>query len=209
VKRYRFLLASPLLLAALALGSCKARSPAQATPGTSPSVSTATPTAVVTSGGSGLNDMLLKAGFAVPNTDVAASDFTLPALDGKKLSLASYRGQFVFLSFWATWCGPCKLELPSLQALYDRLKKKGFVILAVDLAEEPATVSAFVKAQAMTFPVALDKDGAVGGAYGAQSIPTNFLVDRTGKILARIVGFDGIAWDSPERIALFEKLLAL
>jgi peroxiredoxin len=204
VKRSRFLLASPLLLAVL-LGSCTARPGAQAT-GSLPR--TELKPAASTSG-SAINDMLLKAGFAVPNTDVAASDFTLPALDGKKLSLASYRGQFVFLSFWATWCGPCKLEVPSLQALYEKLKQKGFVILAVDLAEEPSTVSAFVKAHAMTFPVALDKDGAVGGAYGAQSIPTNFLVDRTGKILARIVGFDGIAWDSPERIALFEKLLAL
>jgi thiol-disulfide isomerase/thioredoxin len=198
------LLCASMLLAVL-LGSCTARPGAQAT-GSQPRTE---PTPAVSSGGSAINDMLLKAGFAVPNSDVEATDFSLPALDGIKQSLASYRGRFVFLSFWATWCGPCKQEIPSLQALYEKLKQKGFVVVAVDLAEEPSTVRAFVKAHAMTFPVVLDSDGAIGGAYGAQSIPTNFLVDRKGKVLARIVGFDGIEWDSPERIALFEKLLAL
>jgi thiol-disulfide isomerase/thioredoxin len=155
------------------------------------------------------NEMLLKAGFAVPKAEIAASDFTLESLDGRRVSLASYKGSLVFLSFWATWCGPCKQELPSAQALYDKLKKKGFVIVAVDVMEENKTVSAFVKANRMTFPVLLDADGRVGGEYDARSIPTNYLVDRKGKILARIVGYDGTPWDSPERVALFEKLLAM
>ena len=154
-------------------------------------------------------DMLLKAGFAVPKAEIAATDFTLKTLDGKDVSLASYKGSFVFLSFWATWCGPCKQELPSVQALYDKLKAKGFVILAVDVMETAKTVSDFVKANRMTFPVLLDADGSVGGEYDARSIPTNYLIDRHGKILARIVGYDGTPWSSPERVALFEKLLSM
>jgi thiol-disulfide isomerase/thioredoxin len=156
-----------------------------------------------------INEMLLKAGFAVPKTEVDSTDFTLESLDGKSVSLASYKGSLVFLSFWATWCGPCKQELPSAQALYEKLKSKGFLIVAVDVMEENKTVSAFVKANRMTFPVLLDADGKVGGEYDARSIPTNYIVDRRGKILARIVGYDGTPWDSPQRIALFEKLLAM
>ena len=156
-----------------------------------------------------VNEMLLKAGFAVPKAEIAASDFTLESPDGKNVSLASFKGSLVFLSFWATWCGPCKQELPSVQALYDKLKSKGFIVVAVDVMEENKTVSVFVKANRMTFPVLLDADGKVGGKYNARSIPTNYLLDRKGKILARIVGFDGTLWDSPERVALFEKLLAM
>ena len=155
------------------------------------------------------NEMLLKAGFAVPKAEVDSTDFTLESVDGTSVSLASYKGSLVFLSFWATWCGPCKQELPSAQALYEKLKSKGFLIVAVDVMEEKKTVSAFVRANRMTFPVLLDADGRVGGEYDARSIPTNYIVDRRGKILARIVGYDGTPWDSPARIALFEKLLAM
>jgi peroxiredoxin len=156
-----------------------------------------------------VNEMLLKAGFAVPKAEVDASDFTLESLDGKSVSLASYKGSFIFLSFWATWCGPCKQELPSAQALYEKLKSRGFLILAVDVMEESKTVNDFVKANRMTFPVLLDTDGRVGGEYDARSIPTNYIIDRKGKILARVVGYDGTPWDSPGRVALFEKLLAM
>ena len=173
---------------------------------------TSTPAAEKASGSAApgsVNEMLLKAGFAVPKAEVEASDFTLQSLDGKSVSLASYKGSLVFLSFWATWCGPCKQELPSVQALYEKLKSKGLLIVAVDVMEENKTVNDFVKANRMTFPVLLDADGRVGGEYDARSIPTNYIVDRAGKILARVVGYDGTPWDSPARIALFEKLLAM
>jgi thiol-disulfide isomerase/thioredoxin len=156
-----------------------------------------------------VSQMLLHAGFAVPKADVNATEFTLQSLDGKSVSLSSFKGKLVFLSFWATWCGPCKQELPSVQALYEKLKAKGFVILAVDVMEDKKTVSNFVKANAMTFPVLLDSSGSVGRDYDAGSIPTNYLLDRNGKILARIVGYDGTEWTDPARVALFEKLLSL
>jgi peroxiredoxin len=154
-------------------------------------------------------DILLKAGFAVPKAEIAATEFTLKTLDGKDVSLASYRGSLVFLSFWATWCGPCKQELPSVQALYDTLKAKGFTIMAVDVMETGKTVADFARTNRLTFPVLLDVDGRVGGEYDARSIPTNYIIDRKGKILARIVGYDGTPWNNPERVALFEKLLSM
>ena len=96
-----------------------------------------------------------------------------------------------------------------MQALYEKLKAKGFVIVAVDLGEDRKVVSDFMKKNGYTFPVLLDTTGAVGGGYGARSIPTNYLLDRKGNIIARKIGVDGVEWNSPERVALFEKLLAL
>jgi len=153
-------------------------------------------------------ELLAQAGLDVPQKDIPSVDFTLESLDGKKISLSSYKGSFVFLSFWATWCPPCKKEMPGLQALYEKLKAKGFVIVAVDLGEDKKVVSAFIKKNGYTFPVLLDTTGAIGGGYGAQSIPTNYILDRKGNIIARKVGIDGVEWDSAERVALFEKLLA-
>jgi peroxiredoxin len=93
-----------------------------------------------------------------------------------------------------------------MQALYEKLQARGLVILAVDLAEEPAVVRDYVKQNKLTFPVLLDKTGEVGGIYGAQSIPTTYLIDRAGNVLGRGVGARW-TWDSPEIVALFEKLL--
>jgi thiol-disulfide isomerase/thioredoxin len=217
---------APLALSAvvLLLGSCAPKQPA-ATASTGPSVpagpsiSAAAP-AATSPGGSTTEskytppagstaEMLLKAGFDIPKTDIMASDFTLTSLEGKKVKLSSFKGKVVFLSFWATWCGPCKAELPSVQAMYQKLKGKGLELLAVDVMEDRKTVSDFLQANGMSFPVLLDSDGSVGGTYGSGSIPTNFIIDRSGKILARIVGYDGVEWTSEERLALFDKLLAL
>jgi hypothetical protein len=97
-----------------------------------------------------------------------------------------------------------------MQILYDRLKSKGLTIIAVDLMEDKNTVAAFLRQNKYTFPVLLDSDGKVGGSslYGVRAIPTNYVLDRTGRIVARAVGVGGPTWTSPERVALFEKLLA-
>ena len=196
----------PLVLAAAGLLACSPR-PAAPAASSAPAPAAAAGAATDTGPGSA-GQMLLKAGFQVPKNEFAAEDFTLKNLDGKDVSLSSFKGKLVFLSFWATWCGPCKQELPSVQALYDRLKTKGFEILAVDVMEDGKAVAGFVKANKMTFPVLLDTNGAVGRTYDAGSIPTNYIVDRNGKILARVVGYDGTEWTDPSRIAIFEKLLS-
>jgi peroxiredoxin len=153
--------------------------------------------------------LLNAAGFQVPNVEVEAPDFTLASLDGKQVSLSGLKGNLVFLNFWATWCGPCQVEIPSLKALYEKLKAKGLVILGVDLSESAADVSRFVKEKGMTFPVLLDSNSAVGMIYASRSIPVTYIIDRAGTVLARKVGFDGSAWDSPENVFLVEELLAM
>jgi thiol-disulfide isomerase/thioredoxin len=213
--KIRFL--SPLL-AMLLLLSCGPRLPAGSTARDQTAVSgdgqstAAAPSAAQEASSpvaGSISERLVQAGFAIPKAEISATDFTLPGLDGKTVGLSSFRGKLVILSFWATWCGPCKQELPSIQALYEKLKGKGLTVVAVDLMEDPKTVGDFVKSYGMTFPVLLDGHGKVGGIYDAGSIPTNYLVDRKGKILARVVGYDGVEWTSPERLALFEKLLSM
>jgi len=198
----------PLLAAAMLL-SCapKQKSAATAQPAQPTAVQAAAADPAPAPGS--VAEGLVKAGFSVPKADISAVDFSLPSLDGKTVSLASFRGRVVLLSFWATWCGPCKQELPSIQALYEKMKSKGLTVVAVDLMEDGKTVGDFVKAHGMTFPVLIDGSGKVGGTYDAGSIPTNYLVDRKGRILARVVGFDGVDWTSPGRLALFEKLLSM
>jgi thiol-disulfide isomerase/thioredoxin len=155
------------------------------------------------------NELLSNAGFQVPKSPVDSTDFTLDTLGGGKTSLSSYKGKLVFLNFWATWCGPCNIELPAITALYNKLKAKGLVVVGVDLAEKKDTVSTFVQKKGLPYPILLDASGAVGAQYGTASIPTTYIIDRNGRILGRKIGLDDLAWDSPESVSLFEKLLAM
>jgi thiol-disulfide isomerase/thioredoxin len=153
-------------------------------------------------------DQIKKAGLDAPAREVMSEDFSLDSLDGSKVSLSSFKGKVVLLSFWATWCGPCKQEMPAMEKLYQKLKSKGFEVVAVDMMEDKATVAAFVEKSGYTFPVLLDSTGEVGGGpYAARAIPTNYVVDKGGRIVGRKIGIDGPAWTSDERLALFESLL--
>lgn len=108
-------------------------------------------------------------------------DFTLPGMDGE-VSLADYRGQYVLVNFWATWCPPCRDEMPDLQAYYNSYRDRGFTLLAINEAEDPATVRQFVEGFGFTFPIALDLDGAVMKQYGTESLPTSYLIGPDGKL---------------------------
>jgi len=99
--------------------------------------------------------------------------------------------------------------MPEMQALYQKLKARGFEVVAVDMMEDKATVAKFVKTSGYTFPVLLDSTGGVGGgSYAARAIPTNYIVDKVGRLVARKIGIDGPGWMSDERLALFESLLS-
>jgi peroxiredoxin len=144
-------------------------------------------------------------GLAALKEGTRSIDFTLIDLSGKKVSLSNYRGKLVFLNFWATWCPPCRAEMPSMERLYQKLKAKGLVILAVDLQEDAKTVQKFVGELKLTFPVVLDSDGRVGATYGARSIPTTYIIGREGSALGGTIG--GHEWDSPQMVAFFTRLL--
>jgi cytochrome c biogenesis protein CcmG/thiol:disulfide interchange protein DsbE len=119
-----------------------------------------------------------------------APDFTLKTLNGETISLTSLRGKVVFLNVWATWCGPCREEMPSIQALYDEFSHEpDFVVLAV--SEDSAgrgAVDSYVRGNAFRFDVLLDPQNLVGDAYDVSGIPETFIIDRTGRIVAHHVG---------------------
>ncbi|MDR2542561.1 MAG: TlpA family protein disulfide reductase [Treponema sp.] len=149
--------------------------------------------------------LLRAARIQVLNQPENAQDFTLQMLNGERVSLSSYRGKVVFLNFWATWCPPCRQEMPSMEVLYQRYKEHGLEMLAVNLRENPNEVRQFIQENGYTFPVLLDLDGRVGARYGVRGIPTTLIIDRQGRIIGRLVG--SIYWDTSQVFEAFEALL--
>jgi len=136
-----------------------------------------------------------------------AADFKLPSLSGKPVTLSSLRGKVVFLNVWATWCGPCREEMPSMETLYEAFKgRSDFVILAVSQDRRGrAAVQPFVEKNHLRFDVLLDPDNMVGNAYNVSGVPETFIIDRQGRIVAHHMGaFD---WSQTDvRRALNELL---
>ena len=125
---------------------------------------------------------------AVPRKGFSAPDFTLTTLDGATVRLSDLRGKAVLINFWASWCGPCRAEMPHIQAAYEKHTNDGLVVLGVDQAESPATVARFVDEFGLTFPIPLDSDGQVSAAYQARALPTSFFVDAEGVIRDTFTG---------------------
>jgi peroxiredoxin len=115
----------------------------------------------------------------------AAIDFNLIGLDGSPIALADFRGKYVLVNFWATWCPPCQREMPDLQAFYRKYQNRNFVLLAIDVEEEAATVADFIQTNNFDFPVALDADGMVSIQYGAEALPSSFLIGPDGTLIKR------------------------
>lgn len=117
-----------------------------------------------------------------------APDFRLPTLDGDELTLSSLRGQVVLVDFWATWCGPCRQEMPELQRLYEKLANRGVEIVAINVDAQPEAVAPYVRREGLTFPIVL------GGAaeqvrYRVTGLPTLYVVDQSGVIRYRHIGY--------------------
>lgn len=117
-----------------------------------------------------------------------AFDFQLNNLEGKTVSLSGLRGQPVLLNFWATWCPPCKAEMPFLQQINDSYSNKGLVVLEIDIGESADTVIQFLHENNLTLQVLLDTDKKVALAYGIAAIPTTYLIDKNGIIRQRVIG---------------------
>jgi len=117
-----------------------------------------------------------------------AFDFTLADLSDKPVKLSSLRGKVVILDFWATWCGPCRIEMPSVQKLHEEFGSKGLVVLGVDYGEEPGRVRTFLAKNPYTFRILMDRDQSVGTRYQVNGIPSLFVIDRTGTISSHFIG---------------------
>ncbi len=123
-----------------------------------------------------------------PRTGFLAPDFTLETLDGKTMTLSNLRGQVVVINLWATWCPPCRAEMPALERVWNDYRDQGLVILAVNQRESAARVGAFVEELGLTFPVLLDPNGTVGARYQLRAYPTTFFVGRDGVIQDVVLG---------------------
>ncbi len=137
---------------------------------------------------------------------VAAQDFELPALRGDYVKLSDYRGKVVFLNIWATWCPPCREEMPSMESLYQRLKGRGFEMLAVSIDREgEKAVSPFAAKYGLTFPVLLDPDGKTYRLYGLTGVPESFIIDKSGVVIYKIIGPQN--WMEKEWLDYFDRII--
>ncbi len=139
---------------------------------------------------------------------VAAPAFQLKDMDDNNHTLADLQNKVVLLNFWATWCPPCRREMPSMERLYQTLKGRDFRVVAINQMEDPDHVFAYTGQLDVdpTFTILFDRDSKVSLAYGVKGLPTTFLIDRQGLIRYRAVG--GREFDHPEVEKIIQQLLA-
>jgi cytochrome c biogenesis protein CcmG/thiol:disulfide interchange protein DsbE len=158
--------------------------------------------------------------FAVVSTQIGAElnplrigdrapDFDAIALeDSAAKHIADYKGEVVLLNIWATWCGPCRVEMPSMERLERELGPKGLKIVAVsiDVAGSEQRIRDFANELGLTFELLHDAPGTIQRDYQTTGVPETFIIDRAGRVRRRIIGADD--WSSPANIAFLERLLA-
>ena len=121
------------------------------------------------------------AGVGIKPGDLAP-DFSLATLDGATVKLSELRGKHVIINFWATWCGPCRSEMPAIEEVYQRHRDDGLVILAINVRESNGDISPYIKKIGVTFPVLLDRTGQVSSRYRVKAMPTTYLINPDGRI---------------------------
>jgi len=139
-------------------------------------------------------------------TPEPAPPVTLRDLAGRSVQLDDFRGRVVVLNVWATWCQPCREELPAMEALARELAPRGLTILAVNHQEPEARVAAFAREYRLTLPILLDPDGQVVARYRAVGLPATYFVDRIGRLVGSVLGIR--AWHAPPARAYLDRLLA-
>jgi peroxiredoxin len=127
-------------------------------------------------------------GSRVPAVGTVAEDFALVGLDGKERRLSQYRGKVVLMNFWATWCKPCTTEMPAMQTTYDKLREKGFVVLAINELEDEAKVREHIQQYGHTFPVLMDRDNKIANQFGVFGLPVSVFIDEKGVVQEYIKG---------------------
>jgi len=154
----------------------------------------------------GLDEAARQLDLIRPPRPKQASDFTVPLLGGETLRLRAQRGKPVLINFWATWCGPCREEMPAMERLYLKHRDRGFVLLAVSVDSDAALVRPFLDKLKLTFPVTLDAKMDLANVYGVRALPASFLIDRNGYLTALALG--PRPWDNRAAHALVEGMLA-
>ena len=144
-------------------------------------------------------------GIQRPSKEIEAVDFSVVSIDGQEVNLKDFKGKVIFLNFWATWCGPCKMEVKDIDSMYRKLKNKNFVVMAVDVQEDAKKIRSFMKENNLSFPVYLDKNGRISYQYGVRGIPTTYIIGADWKIVGRAIG--PRPWASKSSIKFMESLM--
>lgn len=134
-----------------------------------------------------------------------AFDFTIKDTDGNRITLDALKGKVVFLNFWATWCTPCRDEMPAMDELHKRFADKGLVIIAVNFLESGDKAAAFADKNGFKFKIASDDGSEIGALYNARLLPTSYIIDRQGQAVGKAIG--AREWGGAAQIKFFEELL--
>lgn len=137
--------------------------------------------------------------------DKPSPKFSLQDTEGNRVELAALEGKVVFINFWATWCPPCRQEMPSILGLYRKMAGKPFVLVTILVNDDPANANAFYKTIGGSLPTLLDPNGAVGNAYGITGVPETFIIDKKGILRKKVIG--GWEWDSADAEKLINQYL--
>ncbi len=148
----------------------------------------------------------MAAGKLEPWSGRAASPLELEDLEGRRHDLKAHRGKVVLVNFWATWCEPCRHEMPSIQRLRDRLGDTRFAVLPVNVDEPEARVRRYVDEVRLDLPIVLDPGKRVTSQWGVKVLPSTFLVGPDGRVRYRLVG--DIDWNSERAVGVIDRLLA-
>ena len=135
------------------------------------------------------DDRFRKLGFMVQEGLVESPGFTTEDATGNRVDSTSFRGKVVVLNFWATWCPPCRLEMPAMERLYQEFRGRGLVIVAVNFMESRELVQAFAEEQKLTYPMLLDSRAEIAERYGVMRLPETVLIGREGEVIAKTIGY--------------------
>lgn len=150
-------------------------------------------------------DLFKKLNIEKSDKEIQAPDFALKDLNGNTVGLQDLRGKVVFLNFWATWCPPCRLEMPTMEELHKEFGNQGLVILAINYREGSDEIKTFFKQHNLTFTALQDDEGKVFELYQAWSLPTTYLINKKGEMVGRVIGYRD--WHSEQARAFFRKVL--
>ena len=138
---------------------------------------------------------------------MAAPDFSLPDIEGKTVRLSDYRGKVVFVNFWATWCKPCKEEMPSMEILWENFKSEDFVMLAIsmDRVTTKKDIPPFIESMKLTFPILTDSWGQTDKRYKLMGVPETYIIDQSGVLREKVIGPRD--WTLPESVTTIVQLV--
>jgi thiol-disulfide isomerase/thioredoxin len=145
-------------------------------------------------------------GMSVFDSRETAPEIEAPDLSGRAVHLSDYRGKVVLLNFWATWCDPCRREIPSLLALKEKLSGAPFVVVSVAMDRRTRHIAPFVRKYSIDYPVMEGRKGRVDSRYYGLGLPQTYVIDRNGRLVGRVVG--GRNWASPSSVSYFRALAA-